>query len=407
MFNAEKLRADFPILSPEAGGNPLTYLDNAATTQKPAVVIDAISEWYRVRNANVHRGVSRMVDEATEAYEDARKTVAGFINAADPLEVVFTGGTTDSLNLLAYTICRGLKPRDVIVLTEMEHHSNLVPWFIQAERHDLELRFVQLGDEGALDMADFDKQVDGAKVVSLTHISNVLGTINPVADIATRAKAAGALTIVDAAQSVPNMPVDVQTLGADFVAFSSHKMLGPTGVGVLWGTKTALEALPPFKGGGQMIREVDLDQISYAEPPWRFEAGTMPAADVIGFAAAVSYLDTLGMAEVRAHEQELTQYALEQLRELDGIRLFGPKSAGDRGGLVSFAVEDVHAHDLSTLLNEENIMIRSGHHCAQPLHRALGVQATARVSFTVYNTNNDVDRLVRGIKEAQKTFARK
>lgn len=406
MFDAAKVKADFPLLSTQGREPVLTYLDSAATSQKPEVVLRAMDRFYRSDYANVHRGVHRLAESATEQYEQARQAVAGFIGASEAREVVFTRGTTESINLVRYTWARdNLKRGDAIVVTEMEHHANLVPWVMLAEEQKVELRVVTVTETGELNRADLQEKVRGASLVCISHISNVLGTINPITEIGESAHAEGAKVLVDAAQSVPHLPINVQELGADFVAFSAHKMLGPTAIGALWVKLDLLETLRPFMGGGHMIRNVTQDSVSYAEVPRRLEAGTMPVAEAVGWRAAIEYLQNLGMSAVREHELALTRYALDTLARAEGVNLYGPLDASKRGGLVSFTVDGVHAHDLATLLDDEGVAIRSGHHCAQPLHERLGVPATARASFSVYNTNDDIDRLVAGIRAAQQVFS--
>jgi cysteine desulfurase/selenocysteine lyase len=404
-FDPHRVRADFPILAP--GPRRLIYLDSAATSQKPEAVIEAMSEYYRTTNANIHRGIYRIAEQATAAYEDARLRVSRFIGAASPREVVFTRNSTEALNLIAHAWGRtNLVKGDAILLTEMEHHSNLVPWQLLATERELELRFIPVTPGGELDLAVLPKLLgDGrVKLVSVVHISNVLGTVNPVAAIAAQAHAAGALIAVDASQSVPHCPVDVRALGCDFLAFTSHKMLGPTGIGALWGRAALLEAMPPFLGGGEMIREVHLTHSEWNELPWKFEAGTMPIAEAIGLRAAVDYLEALGMDAVFAHDQALAAYAMEQLRKVPDVRLLGPP-AGARGGVVAFTLGTIHAHDVATVLDSDGIAVRAGHHCAMPLHEKLGVHATVRASFHCYSVPEDVDALVEGLHKARKVFA--
>jgi cysteine desulfurase/selenocysteine lyase len=404
-FDPHRVRADFPILAP--GPRRLIYLDSAATSQKPAVVIEAMSEYYRTTNANIHRGIYRIAEQATAAYEDARLRVSRFIGATSPREVVFTRNSTEALNLIAHAWGRAnLKAGDALLLTEMEHHSNLVPWQLLAQERGLELRFIPVTPGGELDLGTLPKLLgDGrVKLVSVVHISNVLGTVNPVAAIAAQAHAAGALCAVDASQSVPHCPVDVRALGCDFLAFTSHKMLGPTGIGALWGRAALLEAMPPFLGGGEMIREVHLTHSEWNELPWKFEAGTMPIAEAIGLRAAVDYLETLGMDAVFAHDQALAAYAMERLSGVPDVRLLGPP-AGARGGVVAFTLGTIHAHDVATVLDSDGIAVRAGHHCAMPLHEKLGVYATVRASFHCYSVPEDVDALVEGLHKARKVFA--
>ena len=401
-FDAREIRKQFPILR----DGKLIYLDSAATSQKPDAVIDAMSTYYRTINANIHRGVYRIAEAATAAYEDARRKVARFVNAS-PREIIFTRNSTEALNLVAYAYGRwALKPGDALLLTPMEHHSNLVPWQILAAERGLELRFVPLTSDAQLDLSALPGLLaDGrVKLASMVHISNVVGTINPIAEIARIVKAAGAVMVVDASQSAPHCPVDVKSLGADFVAFTSHKMLGPTGIGALWGRRELLEAMPPFLGGGEMIREVKLTKSEWNELPWKFEAGTMAIAEAIGFGAAVDYLEALGMDAVFAHDRELVRYAMERLAEIPEVKILGP-SAEKRGGLVAFELGTIHPHDVATVLDGDGIAVRSGHHCAMPLHEALGVPASARASFHCYSVPEDVDALVAGLKKTLKVFA--
>jgi len=406
-FDARAVRAQFPIFR-EPRDKPLLYLDSAATSQKPDTVLAAMDHYYSRFNANIHRGVYRIAEEATAAYEDARRRVAAFIGAPSTREVIFTRNSTEAINLVAYAWARPfLKPGDAVLLTEMEHHSNIVPWHILAAERDIELRFIPVTPEGELDLSALPKLLaDGrVKLVGVVHVSNVLGTINPVAEIARLAKAAGATVLVDASQSVPHMPVDVRALGADFVAFTGHKMLGPTGIGVLWGRRELLEAMPPFLGGGEMIREVKLSGSQWNELPWKFEAGTMAIAEAVGLGAAVEYLEALGMDAVIAHDRELATYALARLAEVPGIRLLGP-AAEKRGGVVAFTLGDIHPHDIATVLDHDGIAVRAGHHCAMPLHEKLGIPSSARASFHCYSLAEEVDALVKGLHRAYKIFAR-
>ncbi|MFH9402828.1 cysteine desulfurase [Streptomyces sp. NPDC017638] len=406
-FDVDALRKDFPILGRTmASGAPLVYLDSGATTQKPLQVLDAERDFYLTRNAAVHRGAHQLAGEATEAYEQARHTVARFIGAADD-EVVFTKNTTEAVNLVAYALGNAgrVGPGDRIVVTEMEHHANLVPWQQLAERTGATLDWFGLTDEGRLDLTRADELLDErTKVLALTHQSNVLGTLNPVRELAGRAHAVGALVVVDGAQSVPHRPVDVTELGADFLAFSGHKMLGPNGIGVLWGRAELLAGLPPFLTGGSMIEIVEMDRTTFLPPPQRFEAGVPMTAQAVGLAAAVEYLERLGMAEVAAYEDTLTARALELLAEVPGVRIVGPGDLTDRGSAVSFTVDGVHPHDVGQVLDERGVAVRVGHHCARPLARRLGVPATTRASFYVYNTPDEVDALVAGVRAAQRFF---
>lgn len=401
-----EVRRDFPLLQRSVDGKPLVYLDSAATSQKPRVVLEALQRYYEEYNANVHRGLYRIAERATLAYEEARAKVAAFIGAP-PEELIFTRGTTEAINLVAYSYGDAfVRPGDEILVTEMEHHSNLVPWQLLAQRRGARLRFVRVRPEdGTLDLDSLDRCLtERTRVVAVTHQSNVVGTINPVRDIAERAHAVGAVVLVDGAQSVPHMPVRVQDLGCDFLAFSGHKMCGPTGIGALWGRRELLEAMPPFHGGGEMIERVELETSTYKDPPHRFEAGTPNIADAIALGVAVDYLQAVGMDAVRAHEEALVRYALAQLAEVKGLRLYGPRDPELRGGAVAFSLEGVHPHDVAQVLDGEGVCVRAGHHCAQPLHRALGVAATARASVYLYNTPEDIDALVRGLERVRAFF---
>ena len=401
-----EVRRDFPLLQRSVDGKPLVYLDSAATSQKPWVVLEALQRYYEGYNANVHRGLYRIAERATLAYEEARAKVAAFIGAP-PEELIFTRGTTEAINLVAYSYGDAyVRPGDEILVTEMEHHSNLVPWQLLAQRRGARLRFVRVRPEdGTLDLDSLDRCLtERTRVVAVTHQSNVVGTINPVRDIAERAHAVGAVVLVDGAQSVPHMPVRVQDLGCDFLAFSGHKMCGPTGIGALWGRRELLEAMPPFHGGGEMIERVELEKSTYKDPPHRFEAGTPNIADAIALGVAVDYLQAVGMEAVRAHEKALVRYALAQLAEVKGLRLYGPRDPELRGGAVAFSLEGVHPHDVAQVLDGEGVCVRAGHHCAQPLHRALGVAATARASVYLYNTPEDIDALVRGLERVRAFF---
>ncbi|MBG7703835.1 cysteine desulfurase [Streptomyces sp. MC1] len=406
-FDVDALRKDFPILRRTvASGAPLVYLDSGATTQKPLQVLDAERDFYLTRNAAVHRGAHQLAGEATEAYEQARHTVARFIGAADD-EVVFTKNTTEGINLVAYALGNAgrIGPGDRIVVTEMEHHANLVPWQQLAERTGATLDWFGLTDDGRLDLSRVDELLDErTKVLALAHQSNVLGTLNPVRALADRAHAHGTLVVVDGAQSVPHRPVDVGELGADFLAFSGHKMLGPNGVGVLWGRAELLAGLPPFLTGGSMIKIVEMDRTTFLPPPQRFEAGVPMTAQAVGLAAAVEYLERLGMAEVAAYEDTLTARALQLLAEVPGVRVVGPADLTDRGSAVSFTVDGVHPHDVGQVLDERGVAVRVGHHCARPVVRRYGIPATTRASFYVYNTLEEVDALVAGVRAAQRYF---
>ena len=399
------LRKDFPILQRQIGDKPLIYLDNAATSQKPTAVLQTLDDYYQRHNSNVHRGVHTLSEEATQAYEEARGRVARFINAPSPKQVIFTAGTTGSINLVAYTWGRAnLGPGDEVLSTEMEHHSNIVPWQILRDQLGFTLRYVPVTDDGLLDLTQLDNLLtERTKLFCFNHMSNVVGTINPVAQLIQAAHAVGAKVMLDGAQSVPHMPVDVQALDVDFMAFSSHKMCGPTGLGVLYGKRDLLEAMPPFMGGGDMIREVKLSGSKWNSLPYKFEAGTPPIAEVIGLGAAVDYLSQVGMTWLHDHERLLTKYAYERLSAVEGLRILGP-GPEQRGGLIAFTFNDVHPHDLSALLDREGIAIRAGHHCAQPLHDRYGIAASARASFYLYNTLEEVDHLVSSLEKAGDFF---
>jgi cysteine desulfurase/selenocysteine lyase len=404
---SDKLRDDFPILTRRVHGKPLVYLDSASSSQKPRQVIDALVRYYEEYNANIHRGIYQIAEEATQAFEQARAKLATFINARRPEEVVFTRSTTEAINLVAYAWGRAtIRAGDEIVLTEMEHHSNLVPWQLLAAERGARLRFIPFDDQGMLQLDEFARLLtERTKLVAVTHQSNVLGTINPIKEIATQAHAAGAKVLVDGAQSVPHMPVDVQALGIDFLALSGHKMCGPTGAGALWARYDILDAMPPFHGGGEMIMRVELESSTYKDPPHKFEAGTQSIADSIVLGVAVDYLQAIGMQAIREHEQQLTAYALRRLAEVPGIRIFGPESPLRRGGAIAFELGAVHPHDVAQVLDQDGIAVRAGHHCAQPLHHRLGVAATTRASFYLYNTQRDIDALVRGLHGVRKLFA--
>ncbi len=418
-LDVARIRKDFPILDRQVrGGQPLIYLDSANTSQKPRQVIDALTEFYERHNANIHRANHELGEEATAAYEGARIRAAQFIGAADETEVIFTKNISEGINLVAYSMGNAsaarsgsgrfrLGPGDEIVITEMEHHSNIVPWQMLCERTGATLRWFKLtGWDGRLDLSAIDELItERTKLVALVHQSNVLGTVNPVRQIAEAAHAVGALVLVDAAQSVPHMPVDVTELGADFLGFTGHKLCGPTGIGVLWGRRELLEEMPPFLGGGEMIETVWMERSTYAPPPHKFEAGTMPIAQAVGLAAAMDYLDEIGRDAIHAHEQQLLGRALTGLAAIEGVRILGPSAPAGRGAAVSFEVNGVHPHDVGQVVDEYGIAVRAGHHCAWPLHRALGVQASTRASFYLYNTLDEVDALVEGIRHAQRFFA--
>ena len=403
------LAEDFPLLAREVHGRRITYLDSAASSQRPTAVLDAMREYDETTHANVHRGVYTIAEEATRRFEAARANVGRFIGSPAPArEVVFTKNATEALNLVAHSWGRAnLRAGDVVVLTEMEHHANIVPWHQLAADRGIELRWLPIDDDGRLVLDDLDAVLDGARVLSVTCMSNVLGTLNPVPALAERAHAAGALVVADACQSVPHLPTDVSALGVDLLAFSAHKMLGPTGIGVLWGREELLASMPPFLGGGEMILDVRKDGFTPNDIPWRFEAGTPPITEAVGLGAAVDYLRSVSMDAVRAHEVALTRYALDALTDRfgDDIRVFGPASPEARGGVLSFAFRDVHPHDISQILDEYGVCVRAGHHCAKPLMRRLGVNATARASFALYNDEHDVDTLVEALDAAGRFFA--
>jgi cysteine desulfurase/selenocysteine lyase len=405
-LNVNEIRNDFPILDREtASGRRVIYLDSTATSQKPLQVIEAMNEYYRRSNANIHRGVHTLAEEATAMYEGAREKIAKFINAASSREIIYTRNTTESINLVAYSWARAnLKAGDLVILTEMEHHSNLVPWhMLQAER-GIELDFIPVTDDGVLDLEAYRTLLARTpKLISFTHMSNVLGTINPAAEIIGMAHSAGAIVLVDGAQSVPHLTVDVQALDADFYAFSAHKMCGPTGIGVLYGKSVLLDAMPPFLGGGDMIKEVKLRSFRANSLPHKFEAGTPAIAEAVGFGAAVDYLKNIGMEGIAAHEHEITEYALDRLEEIPGVKVFGP-SADKKGGVAAFTLEGVHPHDVAQILDQDGIAVRAGHHCAQPLHEKFGIPATSRASFYLYSTKEEVDILVNGIYKVKKMF---
>ena len=403
------LREDFPLLAREVNGHPITYLDSAASAQRPVQVLDAMREYDETTHANVHRGVYAIAEEATRRFEEARHNVGRFIGAPDPArEVVFTKNATEGLNLVAHTWGRThLHEGDTIVLTEMEHHANIVPWHMLAAERGLTIRWIPVDDDGGLVLDNLEALVDGAKLVGITCMSNVLGTLNPITRIAEVAHRAGAVVVADGAQSVPHLPTDVTELGVDFLAFSAHKMLGPTGIGVLWGRNELLSELPPFLGGGEMILDVRKEGFTPNDIPWRFEAGTPPITEAIGLGAAVDYLTAVGMDAVRAHEISLTTYAMTTLQERFGkdLRIFGPKDPTARGGVLSFAFRDLHPHDISQILDQYGVCVRAGHHCAKPLMRRLGVNATARASFALYNDESDVDVLADALTAAGAFFA--
>src|SRR5579859_2746299 len=401
------IRRDFPILAREVHGKPLVYLDSTASSQKPNSVIEAMTAYYHNCNANVHRGVYEISEEATAAMEKARVKIARFIHARQSKQIIFTRNTTESINLVAYSWgSANLSTGDLIILTEMEHHSNLVPWQLLAQRTGARLEFIPISDDGLLCLDVYEQLLkQQPKLVAFTHMSNVLGTINPAQEMIAQAHAAGAIVLLDAAQSVPHLPVDVQALDVDFFCFSSHKMLGPTGIGVLYGKKALLESMPPFMGGGEMIRTVHLREATWNELPWKFEAGTPAIAEAIGFGAAIDYLSSLSMAWVRQHEREITAYALEQLQQIPGLTIYGPNDIDKRGGVLSFTLGDIHPHDLASILDQEvGVAVRAGHHCAQPLHERLGLAASARASFYVYTIKEEIDILAQGLHRAIQIF---
>jgi cysteine desulfurase/selenocysteine lyase len=416
-LDVEAIRKDFPILAREVHGVPLVYLDSANTSQKPQVVLDTLIDFYARHNANVARAVHTLGSEATTAFEDARDKVAAFVNAPNRDEIVFTKNSSEALNLIAYSISNAttspgadrfrIGPGDEIVVTEMEHHSNIVPWQLLAQRTGATFRWLPIDDEGRLVGSAIEEIInERTKVVAFVHQSNALGTINPVARIVARAKAVGALTVLDASQSAPHLPLDVQALGADFVAFTGHKMYGPTGIGVLWGRYELLAELPPFLGGGEMIETVDLTGTTFAAPPHRFEAGTPMIAEAVGLGAAVDYLSALGMDNVAAHEHELVTYALGGLATVEGLEIIGPAVPVERGATIAFTLAGVHPHDVAQLLDEQGIAVRAGHHCARPVCVRYGIAATTRASFGVYTTTEEIDALVAGVTRVKEVFAR-
>lgn len=404
----ENLRKDFPILQRTVRENkPLVYLDNASTTQKPNQVIDSINDYYRNHNANIHRAVYALAEEATEAYESTRDKIANFVNIKDRQEIIFVRGTTEAINLVAYAWGRPhVKEGDIILTTEYEHHSNIVPWQLLTQEKRAKIEYIRMDDDGELILDDLDKFLATGKVklVAFSLMSNVLGTITDAQKIVEKCKAAGVLTLVDGAQAVPHMKVDLEKIGCDFFAFSGHKMLGPTGIGVLWVRKSVLETMSPFHGGGDMIREVHKYETTWNDLPYKFEAGTPNIADVVGFGAAIDYLTKIGMDNVREHEIELTKYAIERLSDVKGLQIYGTKDISKRGGVISFNFSDVHPHDVAQIIDEEGIAVRSGHHCAQVLMERLDVAATSRASFYIYNTKKDVDVLVNSLNKVAKVF---
>ena len=398
-FSPAEIKKDFPIFF----DSDLVYLDNAATTQKPQSVLDEVDSLYREANANVHRALYSLGSEATERFENSRKKVAKYIGANSEKEIVFTSGTTESINLLARSIGNTLKPGDEILISEMEHHSNIVPWQMTAQRTGATLKYLSIKEMGELDISNPEKYfTSNTKIISLTHMSNVLGTINPIKKLSAKAHQVGAIMIVDGAQGASHLPVDVKELGCDFYAFSGHKMLGPTGIGVLWGKTDHLEGMDPFMGGGEMINTVTMESSTWNDIPYKFEAGTPNFAQAVGLGAAIDYLQNIGMDNIAAHEQMLIEYALGKLNQIDGLRIHG--SAKDRGGVISFNIDGIHPHDLAQFLNEDNIAIRVGHHCAQPLLKTLGETATARMSFYIYNDESDVDKFCESLVTIKNYF---
>ncbi|HSP39503.1 MAG TPA: cysteine desulfurase [Frankiaceae bacterium] len=409
-YDVDVVRKDFPTLSRLVHGDvPLVYLDSAASSQKPRQVLDAMRDYDEWHHANVHRGIHTLGEEATAMYEGARDKVAAFVNAADRREVVFTKNATEALNLVAYSLGSRLQPGDEVVVTEMEHHSNLVPWQLACQRSGATLKWFGLTEDGRLDLRD-GVITERTKIVSFVHQSNILGTINDVDEVVRRARAVGATVVLDGSQSVPHLGIDVQTLGVDFLAFTGHKMVGPTGIGVLWGKLDLLAEMPPFLGGGEMIELVEMSRSTYAEPPHRFEAGTPPIAQAIGLGAAVDYLSALadgqGMAAVAAHEREITAYALQRLAEIPDLRILGPGTPESRGGAISFAMKGLHPHDIGQLLDESGVAVRVGHHCARPVCQHFGVPATTRASFHLYSSLSEVDALVEGLQRVKAFFLR-
>jgi len=401
-LNIEQIRNDFPILQRKIHNKPLIYFDNAATSQKPKQVIEAMDDYYKNHNANIHRSIHQMGEEATELYEKAHEKTADFINADSYQNIVFTKNTTESLNILAYSLTSKLKKGDEITISQMEHHSNFVPWQQLAKQRGLKLNFIRIDEEGNLDKNSVQENINKkTKIVSLTHVSNVLGTINPIKEIAEIAHENSALMVVDGAQSVPHMPIDVKSLDADFLAFSGHKMLGPTGIGVLYGKKELLEEIPPFLYGGEMIREVKFDDTTFNELPWKFEAGTMNIAEAAGLSAAIDYLKNIGMEQINKRDKELADYAMMQLKELGWIKIYGPR---ERGSVIAFNVDNVHAHDVAQILDSEGIAVRAGHHCCMPLMSVLGLAATARASFYLYNTEKEIDTFIEALYKVKKIF---
>ena len=405
-LNPAATRQDFPILRAPVGDDRLVYLDSAASSQKPAAVLDALQNYYREDYANVHRGVYKLAERSTEAYEQARSSVAGFFGVADDGQVIFVRNTTEAINLVAASWGgANLGPDDVVVTSVMEHHSNLVPWQLVCERTGAQIEFIGIDERGRLRLDDLDRHLNSGRVklVAITHVSNMLGTVNPIEEIIARAHAAGALVLIDGAQSAPHMPLDLEALGVDFFACSAHKMCGPMGAGLLYGRRELLEAMPPYTGGGEMIRVVELRRSNWADLPQKFEAGTPSVADAVGFGAACDYLASISMDAIHAHERQLTRYAYEQLRELPALTIYGPEP-DERGGVIAFNIGQVHPHDMATVLDGENVAVRAGHHCTQPLHEHLGLTASVRASFYLYNTVEDVDQLLAALERVYEIF---
>ena len=402
-MNIDKIREDFPILKRKIGGKPLVYLDSAATSQKPVQVIEAEMQFYEMYNANIHRGVHTLSEEATEIYEGARKKIAGFIGAKAE-EIIFTRNATEAINLVRFSWGSGISKGEKILSTKMEHHSNIVPWQLLAKEKQAVLDFVDIDNQGFLAKNQLESKIKNSRLFAFVHMSNVLGTINPAEELVKKAHDNGALALVDAAQSVPHMEVNVKSMDCDFLAFSGHKMLGPSGIGVLYAKKEILEEMPPFLGGGDMIKEVHLRESSWNDVPWKFEAGTPNTAGAIGLAAAVEYLEKIGMKNVRNHDMQLTKYSLEELGKMENVTIYGPKDAEKKGGVIAFNVGDIHSHDLASLMNDNGIAIRSGHHCAMPLMERLGICNAARASFYIYTTKEEIDLLAETISHAMKVF---
>ena len=408
-LNSQSLKADFPIFNQTINDKPLIYLDSGATSQKPKVVIDAMNCFYETINANVHRGAHYLGELTTQAFEDARTKVQNFINASSPKEIIFTKNATEGLNLLAHSLGSQLNSGDAILLTHMEHHANIVPWQILKQQKDIEIRWVPIDENGKLNLIELEKLIEGVKIVSISAMSNVLGTLNPVNQIAKLARAQNAFVVVDACQFVPHNPTDVKELDADFIVFSGHKMCGPTGIGVLWGKEEILETLPPYMGGGEMILNVTTEGFTPNQLPWKFEAGTPPIAEAIGLGVAVDYLTNIGMENIREHEVSLTAYALRTLTEKhkDAIKIYGPSEPSERGGAISFTYADIHPHDVSQVLDEHAVCVRAGHHCAKPLMKELGVGATVRASVYLYNDESEIDQLSIALENVRDFFKTK